>query len=91
MVDITILAFLCFCVAVPRGPRGVQASVTGGDSKDKERKEAETEREEAESDRKPKASGQRQSGPEKPGVCCGALTATRRPGGECSVSNHEAQ
>lgn len=73
---------MCFCVAVPRGPRCIQASVTGGDPKDKEREEAETEREEAEGDRKSQTSGQCQSGPEKPGVRGGALAATRRPGGE---------
>lgn len=66
-----------FYVAVPRGPRCVQAAVTGGDPKDKEREEAETEREKAEGDRKPQASGQCQSGPEKPGVCGGTLAATR--------------
>lgn len=81
--------FFFFCLAVPRGPRCVQASVTGGDPKDKERKEAETEREEAEGDRKPEASGQCQSGPEKPGVCGGALAATRRPGGEYRVATKE--
>ncbi len=75
-----------FGVAVSRGPRGIQASVTGGDPKDKEREEAETEREEAEGDRKPQAPGQRQSGPEKSGVCGGALAATRRPGGEYSFT-----
>jgi len=75
-----------FCVAISRGPRCVQTSLTRGDPKDKERKEAETEREEAEGDRKPKASGQCQSGPEKPCVCGGALTATRRLRGEYRVS-----
>lgn len=69
-------------VAVPRGSRGVQTSVTGRHSKDKERKEAKAEREEAESDRKPQAPGQCPSGSEKPGVCGWSLTATRRPGSE---------
>lgn len=67
----------CFCVAIPRGPRCIQASVTGRYPKDKERKEAEAEREEAEGDRKPQAPGQCPSGAEKPGVCGGALAATR--------------
>lgn len=75
-------SFLCFSAAVPRGPRCVQAALTGRDPEDKERKEAETERKEAESDRKPKASGQCPSSPEKPSVCGWALTATRRAGGE---------
>lgn len=67
-----------FCLAVPRGSRGVQASVTGRYSKDKERKEAKAKREEAEGDGKPQAPGQCQSGPEKSGVCGGAFAATRR-------------
>lgn len=80
---------MCAFVAVPRGPRCIQASVTGRDPKDKERKEAETEREKAEGDRKPQASGQRQSGPEKLGVCGGTLAATRRPRGEYSVTTKQ--
>lgn len=76
-------------VAVPRGPRCVQASVTGGDPKDKKWKEAKTEWEKAEGDRKPQAPGECPSGPEKPGVCGGALTATRRPGGEWIVTTNK--
>lgn len=76
------MLLVLFCVAVPRGSRGVQTSVTGRHSKDKERKEGKAEREEAEGDRKPQAPGQCPSGPEKPGVCGGALTAARRPGSE---------
>ena len=86
MFDISNI-FLLFCVALPRGPRCVQAPVTGGDPKDKERKEAETEREEAEGDRKPKAPGQCPSGAEKPGVRGRALAATRRPRGEFRASS----
>lgn len=76
---------LWFCTALSRGPRCIQASVTGGDPKDKEREEAETEWEEAEGDRKPQAPGQCQSGSEKPGVCGGTLAATRRPGSKYSI------
>lgn len=68
---------ICFHVAIPRGPRCVQASVTGGNPKDKEWKEAETEREKAKGDRKPQTSGERPSGPEEPCVCGGAVAAAR--------------
>lgn len=78
---------ICSCVAVSRRPRCIQAAVTGGDPKDKEREEAETEWEEAEGDRKPQASGQCQSGPEKLGVCGGALAASCWPRGEYELKN----
>ena len=78
MVTLAALAKPGVFSAVPRGPRRVQAPLSGGDPEDQEREEAEAEREKAEGDGEPQASGQRPSRPEKPGVRGGPLPAPCR-------------
>lgn len=77
----------CVCsAAVPGGPGGIQATVTRGDSENKEREKAEAERKEAESDREPQAPGQRPRGAAEPGVRGGAVSAARRCRGDHTAS-----